>query len=244
LGLVCGWATAATGQPLGQEELVRRLQPLQVPRGHQVDSTDYYSFLPVFKVGPKKLSRLFRPKVNCDFVEPACYSPIDLDADGQLDVIYSGICDPYDRTFIFLYQKGKMIKLANELGQVVSVVQHPGGSVVDVFKQGCCCDYLNQQTSIVIDRQGNLAQHTIYFHRDTQVTIGEEKEIIANGPMRWQPNRIPEQDLCSDEDTAATQYPVLTNTKVVQLYREGPWALVACPQNAHEAWLGWVELGN
>jgi hypothetical protein len=240
--LFYGWSMVAVGQSLAPEELLRRLGPLQVPLGHQVDSTDYYSFSQVFKAGAKQPSRLFRPNVDCNDVEMECYSPVDLNADGQLDVIYSGICDPYDRTFIFLYQNGQMVELTNLPGRVVSVAQHATGAVVDIFYNGCCCDYLNRQIVLKIDQQGNFAKHTIYFHRDTQVVIGQVQEIILSGVMRWQPNWNPAEDLCNDGDSTAVQYPVLANTKVVQLYRQGDWTLVACPQNAHEAWLGWVQV--
>jgi hypothetical protein len=240
-----GWfwpmATMAQSQPL--QELARRLIPLQkLPEDPY--SVDNYVFLPALERKAKQLPRFFRPKTGCDFTEPGHYLPINLDADGQLDVIYSGICAPYDHTVIFLNQKGRMVKLANEQGRLMSVSQRLAGSIVDIFKQGCCCDYLNQQTTLVIGQQGSLARHVIYFHRNTQVMVEDIKEIMASGKLRPIPSESNEtiEDLCDINEKELQEFPTLTNTKVVQLRRQGDWALVVYALSGQESWLGWAKV--
>ncbi|HTE23947.1 hypothetical protein [Flavitalea sp.] len=173
------------------------------------------------------------------------YHVVDLNNDGIDDLIYSGPCRPYPQTGIFLNDGQKLKQIHDSPGQIIALEQTTKGTIINILKEACCCDYFSEYTAITIYNDSGVDKNVITFDGNTKITLDKLHETEIKGTLRSSPkiNDIVKKDDCSEETIKGNHVRYISKlTKVVELTSSGKWRLVFYPENKKQSWIGWIRL--
>ena len=229
--LILGLSTVSSGQTLFDIE--KRLKLLNNPADLVYDTTGF-SKLPPFNY-------------FCDGENQHKwdnYHIVDLNNDGVDDLIYSGPCMPYSQTGIFLNDGQKLKQIHDSPGQIVALEQSTNGTIVNILKEACCCDYFSDYIEIRIHSDCTVDKNVITFEGNTEITLDSLQEIKITGTLRKSPeiNEIEKKDDCSEQIIRGNHLLAISKlTSVVELTRSGNWRLVLYPEDKMQSWIGWIK---
>jgi hypothetical protein len=171
------------------------------------------------------------------------YHVVDLNNDGLKDLIYSGPCHPYSQTDIFL-NNGQTLKQVHDYpGELISIEKKADGTVVNVFKEFCCCDYYSDYIQLTIYNDSHVEKNQITFEGNTEVKFDRLIELKVKGRLRTTPelNDKDHKDECTDQEIKGNHLAYIKNpTKVIQLKQSGQWRLVLYSVDKTNSWIGWI----
>jgi hypothetical protein len=199
-----------------------------------------------FRMDTTNLSKIPRPKIeDCmAALDASNYHVSDLNQDGKNDIIYSGDCDPYDRTFIFINSGNSYSKIFEETGKIVLIEKGSYVTKVHVLVSPCCCyeEYILRE--VIIDKNSKSTISSISISNLTKINLGNEvKEISVSGVLRKTPK--------IDDEKRKHQcgYPLNGNRiaeikpikKVIQLNESNRWLLVLYEGDYNQSFVGWIK---
>jgi len=173
------------------------------------------------------------------------YHVVDLDMDGKNDLIYSGPCNPYFQTTIFLNDGLKLKPVHDYPGLIVSIEMKTDNKTVNIFKESIACDKFSELIRVTIHNDSQIQTNQIAFHANTKVQMDVLLESKAQGVLRTTPevNDIVKEDNCSGEPKKGNHLLYLGKlTNVFELKREGQWRLILYPMNSMNSWIGWIRV--
>lgn len=221
------------GQKLS--DIGKRLKLLENPGAFQYDTTGFSSL-------PKFDNHCDNNNENpFDY-----YHVVDLNNDGQSELIYSGPCKPSDQTIIYLRKGNKLGKVAAFLGKIVAIDKQRSATSLHIFREMCCCNPFNDFIHVMIDNESAITKNTITFGTDTRIRISSRlKEEKVMGTIRTSPKvyDVPKADECKRQVYKGNQLRRIEGFKnVIQLSQAGSWWLVLYPENRERSWMGWMRL--
>jgi hypothetical protein len=233
--LVVGLAVHSHGQKL--TELHQRLKFLEDRRDFQHDTTGFST-----------LPRFDNFCDNDNSTESDYYHVADLNSDGIKDLIYSGPCKPYGQTRVFL-NTGKSFKKAYSFpGQLVSLEDKSGVTVMNILKEACCCDYYSEFIQVTIDGASNVTKNIIAFAAKTKIKLNTKPKVVkVVGVIRTTPevNDTNKKDSCRNQILKGNHVTRIHKfTDIIQLSEVGPWWLVLYQQNHERSWIGWMKMSK
>lgn len=169
---------------------------------------------------------------------------IDLNFDAYKDIIYSGGCNPYDETFIYLYKNGKLNLAFQTPGKLVELDQMNDKSVLQIKKEPCCCDHDFDLIELTIQPNSRIEKKQISFHYKTKVSIGNLKEIMFKGIVRTTPeiNDHKEAGECVDEIRVGNHITTFSSLEpAVQIDKSGSWRLILFSVDNTISRIGWIK---
>jgi hypothetical protein len=173
------------------------------------------------------------------------YHVIDLNNDGLKDLIYSGPCLPYPQTGIFLSDGVSLTRVHDYAGKVISIENKPGRTIINIFKEFCCCDYFSDYKEVIIRNDSHFDKNQISFEGNTQIKFDKLREIKVKGVLRTSPelNDTEKKDDCSDQIIKGNHLAYIKKlTTVFQLNQSGQWRLILYPVDKFNSWIGWIKV--
>lgn len=173
------------------------------------------------------------------------YHVIDLNNDGLKDLIYSGPCLPYPQTGIFLNDGQSLKNMHDYAGQIVSIENKPDRTIVNIFKEFCCCDYFSDYIEVTIHNDSHVDKNQISFEGNTQTKFDKLTELKVKGILRTSPelNDKGKNDDCSDQIIKGNHLAYINKlTTVFQLKQSGQWRLILYPVDKLHSWIGWIKV--
>lgn len=198
-----------------------------------------------FKLDSTGLSKLPLPIYNCAINNSENNWHIqDLNNGGLKDLIYSGTCQPYHQTAIFLNSK-RGFKLVHDFpGKLISITDSPSIVKINILKSSCCCDYYSNLIEVSINNKSEIQKNTISFHFETKIeTSNKLISKTLSGILRSSP-KIEDsikKDPCTDEKIIGNQFETIEKKSVIVLNEEKDWLLVLIKQSDTYSILGWVK---
>jgi hypothetical protein len=178
--------------------------------------------------------------INWDY-----YHVIDLNFDGLKDLVFSGPCNPYIETVVFLNNGNELEKVFQCGGQLITIENMASSSAIYIIKEAVGCDKYLEQLELIIDKDSNLIQNTISFHTETTVTILDNLSTFEfKGFVRTNPkcDNKRRKDECSGIVYKGNRlFSIKKRTEVLQLNKSGDWILILYKENHERYWIGWVE---
>lgn len=178
-----------------------------------------------------------------DEIQWGNYHVTDLNFDGLNDLIFTGPCNPYNHTEIYI-NKGSILEMVFECaGEVLAIDQTPVLIRINIFKESCCCDYYSALTEITIDPNSNLTQNKIIFHADTKIVLDDTLTTFRyKGLLRTTPlaDNLDKKDECSDNTVHGNKLFLVKKTEVIELSNIENWSLVLFSEQNATYWIGWV----
>ena len=198
-----------------------------------------------FKVDSTGISKIQVPTYYCDTKEPANNWHVqDLNNDGLKDLIYSGPCQPYHQTAIFLNSK-KGFQLVSDLpGKIIAITNNTNGTEIHSYNPSCCCDYYSSLIKVTINNTSAVEESTISFHDKTIITASDKLySKTISGILRSTPelDDVITKDPCTGEKVNGNVIGTVENEYVTVLNQEKNWLLVLIKQNDTYSNLGWVQ---
>lgn len=230
--LILGHAVISYGQTL--EGLRTRLSLLEKSADFRFDTTGFSKL-------PKIDFRCDNKNVNIS----DNYHVADLNNDGRNDLIYSGPCAATMQTGIFLNTGRSFRKVYDKSGKIISIEAFETKTVINIFKEACCCEFFSQYTEVIIDQNSEVTRNTIVFGANTRISVSSRlKEDKVMGTLRTTPqvNDVIKRDDCNNTIKGNQLTRIHDFKDVVQLHRAGPWWLVLYPENSERSWIGWMKL--
>ena len=223
----------AYAQPI--TEVAKRLKLLETSPEFAFDATGFSS-LPKFDYHCDNENQK-----GSDF-----YHVVDLNNDGQNDLIYSGPCKPYNQTAVFLNTGRVLRKLFDNPGKIISLEKAGASTVINILKEACCCEFYSQYIQVTINEKSQVTKNTIVFSAKTKITLGTRlKAEKVVGTLRTTPhvNDAIKRDECNDAVVRGNQLKRIHDFEdIIQLNKVGPWWLVLYPESSERSWVGWMKL--
>jgi hypothetical protein len=230
--LMLGHAVLSYGQTL--EGLRARLSLLE-------KSADFHFDTAGFSKLPKIDYRCDNKNVNTSDY----YHVVDLDNDGRNDLIFSGPCETTLKTGIFLNTGRGFRRVYDNPGKIISIEAFETQTVINIFKEACCCEFFSQYTEVIIGQNSEVTRNTIVFGPNTRISVSSRlKEDKVMGTLRTTPqvNDVIKRDDCNNTIKGNQLTRIHGFKDVIQLNRDGPWWLVLYPENRERSWIGWMKL--
>jgi len=173
------------------------------------------------------------------------YHVLDLNMDGKNDLIYSGPCNPYFQTTIFLNDGLKLKPIHDYPGLIVSIEAKADSKSVNIFKESIVCDHFSELIRVTIFKDSRIVRNQISFDASTKIQTETLSEIRVKGVLRTTPelNDTGKEADCSGQVQKGNHLLYLEKlTTVVELKREGHWRLILYPMNSMNSWIGWIRV--
>lgn len=199
-----------------------------------------------FEFDNSELNQLNIPKFACENDPNFSISNFhleDLDGNGQKDLIYSGYCQPYEQTLIWLRQ-GERFKLIVDVAGKLLDIKHEDGTRISISKAPCCCDHFGEFIAVLIDKKDNVVQHRVFQHEDITVSGSELRLTKVMGFLRSKPkvDDTLRTDECSGDTLIGNQIlNIPVQSEVLQFNELGCWKLVLYPETENRLWIGWID---
>lgn len=136
------------------------------------------------------------------------FKKIDLNGDGNLDLIYRDGC-PYKEVSIFIVNtSGYESLISNQQGIITTVLPSNDKTILRIKQEPCCCMKSGSiQEYLFSNREKEIKKREVYWAVDFEfsdnnlATDLEENEILSNTKIRTSPKTINEEikDECSDD---------------------------------------------
>jgi hypothetical protein len=173
------------------------------------------------------------------------YHVLDLNMDGKKDLIYSGPCNPYSQTTIFLNDGLKLKPIHDYPGLLVSIETKADSKSVNIFKESIACDRFSELIQVTIFKDSRIETNQITFDATTKIQTETLSEIRVKGVLRTTPELDDKgkEDDCSGQAKKGNHLLYLDKlTSVIELKREGHWRLILYPMNRMNSWIGWISV--
>jgi hypothetical protein len=194
------------------------------------------------------LSKLPKLNYDCDDDNRSTwdfYHVIDLNNDGLKDLIYSGPCHPYSQTDIFLNDGMTLRQIHDYPGELVSIDKKTDRTVINIFKEFCCCDYYSDYIQVTIHNDSHIDKNQITFEGNTQIKVDKLTEVKVKGILRTSPelNDKEKKDDCTDKIIKGNHLTYIDKlTTVFQITQSGQWLLILYPVDKMNSWIGWIKV--
>ncbi len=172
------------------------------------------------------------------------YSVIDLNKDGLNDLIYSGPCNPYYQTGIFMNDGKKLQLVYDYAGEIVSIEKSGSGTIINCLRQAIGCDSDNELTEIVISKARSPTINRITYGIIPKLNLRNLKTVRVKGILRWSPRQddVEKKDSCSDRLIKGNHLLLVDEaTDAIQLDKSGHWLLIIFKKNRDESIIGWIK---
>lgn len=198
-----------------------------------------------FKMDSTGLSKLPKPVYYCsEGVKDIAWHVVDLNKDGQKDLIYSGPCQPYSQTAIFINNGAKLKKVYEYSGALTSIKSDDEQTIISILMQPMGCIYYADYIQVAIGLDTKIKKHTIEYHTDTKIGVADtiEKKHLS-GVLRTQPivNDSIHKDACTSDIFIGNQITKLTNKEVVIIDTQNKWSQVLYKKNEDYSIIGWMK---
>lgn len=243
-----GLAIISRGQSIG--EIQKRLNLLNKADKIKFDTTGF-SKLPKFKffctsdivIIEKDSTETIVPSEAKDAWK--YFSIIDLNNDGLKDLIYSGPCNPYDQTGIFI-NNGKELQLVYDYpGSIISIEKNGSRTIMNSLKEACCCDSDFDFTEIVINKGSSpVTTNRITYGQIPKTNFKNLEQVKVKGILRRTPKQddADKKDDCSDRIVKGNHWLLVDKaTDVIKLDQSGQWLLILYKKNKDESIIGWIK---
>lgn len=186
--------------------------------------------------------------LGCPSANLSQFHSIDLDGDGDEDLIFNGACNPYDHVVIFWNNEGKFEKAWDAPGQIILIQQdnHRVGAAY-IFQDACCCNYYNQMHRVSFEHIIHVA--SLKWH--TNIAI--PKDITASN--RYGSGGIfrnsaiiddhSHEDPCSDDILVGNRdFECQTPLQLLTIQETSKMVLSAVEYSPNRWQLGWISKAN
>ncbi len=246
--LFLGLGTMSQGQSI--ENLQKRLSFLNNPATIKFDTTGL-SKLPKLKflctsdivvIEPNSTEKIVPSETKDSW---RYFSVIDLNNDGLNDLIYSGPCNPYDETGIFI-NDGKNLQLVYDYpGAIISIEKYGSRTIINSLKEACCCDSDFDFTEIVINKGSSLVTtNRITYGQIPKTNFKNLEKIKIKGILRrtHKQDDADKKDQCSDRIIKGNHWlSVDKEADAIKLSQSGQWVQVLYKKNKDESIIGWIK---
>jgi len=159
-------------------------------------------------------------------------------------LIFSGPCNPYYQTAIFL-NNGKELELVFEsTGKLVSLVDSSRYTRLDILKSSCCCDYFSDLIRLSFNSSNIVSRHTLSFHYNTKIdAVQNLGEKVVSGKLRTTPmvNDSTQNDPCSSDIIRGNQLYEIKDKKLPIIASKNGWHLVIHTKDKNNSIIAWVK---
>lgn len=198
-----------------------------------------------FKGDTTGLHRLPKFTLSCKIDDKNNWNnflPIDLNNDGLLDLLFSGPCDPYDHTSIYINERNQLILIHESAGKVNSIEKSIDKTIINIRKEPCCCDSEYSNTEVTIDKNLGTLWNTITYVKNTKMD-DKPIELIVSGVLRSSPvaNDVEMKNECNQLLKGNHLINISKPSRVIQLTRLGQWRLVLYPVTKTSSTIGWLQ---
>jgi hypothetical protein len=173
------------------------------------------------------------------------YSVLDLNDDGLNDLVYSGPCNPYYQTGVFINDGKELLLVYDFPGTIISIEKGNTGTTIHSLKEACCCDPDFDFTEIVVEKGSLFAKvNRITFRKIPLQDFKKLERIKVKGVLRHTPVVDDElkKDHCLDGMIEGNHWLTLDKeTEVIRISQSGPWALVLYEQTKYQSIIGWMK---
>ncbi|MCL5246623.1 hypothetical protein M4I21_12430 [Cellulophaga sp. 20_2_10] len=198
-----------------------------------------------FKVDSTGISKIQVPTYYCDTNEPGNNWHVqDLNNDGLKDLIFTGTCQPYHQTAIFLNSKKGFQLVHDAPGKIRSITSTTNGTEINSYNPSCCCDYYSSLIKVSINNVSVVEESTISFHDKTIITASDKLySKTISGILRSTPelDDVITKDPCTGDEIVGNTIGSLENESAIVVNQEKNWLLVLIKQNDTYSNLGWVQ---
>ncbi len=174
------------------------------------------------------------------------YSVIDLNNDGLNDLIYSGPCNPYDQTGIFINDGKKLQFVYDFPGAIISIDKNDSRTIINSLKKACCCDSDYDFTEIVINKGSSSATtNRITYAVIPPTSFKNLEQVKVKGILRRTPKQddANKKDQCSNRIFKGNHWLLVDKaTDAIKLDQSGEWSLVLYKRNKDESIIGWIKI--
>ncbi|MDO6492876.1 MULTISPECIES: hypothetical protein [unclassified Cellulophaga] len=167
----------------------------------------------------------------------------DLNNDGLKDLIFTGPCQPYHQTAIFLNSKKGFQLVYDAPGKILSIKNTTNGTEINSYNPSCCCSYYSSLVKVTINNTSVVKESTISFYDKTVITASDKLYTKAvSGILRSTPviDDVIKKDPCTGEEIVGNTIGSLKNESAIVVNQEKEWLLVFIKQNGSYA-VGWVK---
>ncbi|WKB82454.1 hypothetical protein QYR09_05335 [Cellulophaga lytica] len=197
-----------------------------------------------FKVDSTGISKIQVPTYYCDTNEPGNNWHVqDLNNDGLKDLIFTGTCQPYHQTAIFLNNKKGFQLVYDAPGKILSITSTTNTTEINSYNPSCCCSYYSSLVKITINNTSVVEESTISFHDKTVITLSDKLYTkTVSGILRSTPviDDVIKKDPCTGEEKNGNRIGIAENESAIVVNQENNWLLVFIKQNGSYA-VGWVK---
>ncbi|MBI3221099.1 MAG: hypothetical protein HYZ44_16425 [Bacteroidetes bacterium] len=214
------------------ESIQRRVNLLNHPSSIKYDTTGF--------------SKLSGFNNNCDDENEHpwdYYSVVDLNKDGQNDLIYSGFCMPYSKTFIWVTEANRLLLLYQGAGDIISMESAGKQTRINVLNGAIGCISESYLTEIMIEATLPPVVHSIEYHVLPKKNFVNLTNIKVKGILRTSPRKddVDHKDGCEQVFKGNQLESIEEEAEVIQLDQKGEWKLVLYDQNKFHSVIGWIQ---
>jgi len=196
-----------------------------------------------FKLDSTGLSELLLPSYRCsENNSENNWHVQDINNDGLKDLIYSGTCQPYYQTAIFLNSKNGFKLVYDYPGKIVSITEN--SNKINILKSSCCCDYYSDLIEVSVNNKYEIQKNTISFNVETKIETQHKLNFkTVSGILRSTPileNKV-KKDVCSDDTIIGNQIETIKNKQAIVLNEKNDWLLVLIERNEVYSIIGWIN---
>lgn len=197
-----------------------------------------------FKVDSTGISKIQVPTYYCDTNELGNNWHVqDLNNDGLKDLIFTGTCQPYHQTAIFLNSKKGFQLVYDAPGKILSITSSTNGTEINSYNPSCCCEYYSSLIKVSINNLSVVEESTISFHDKTTITASDKLYAkTVSGILRSTPvvDDVTKKDPCTAEEKTGNRIGIAENESAIVVNQENNWLLVFMKQDTSYA-VGWIK---
>ena len=198
-----------------------------------------------FKIDSTGLSKLVLPSFLCsESKSDKGWHVQDVNNDGLKDLIYSGYCQPYFQTAIFLNSNNGFKVVHNYPGKLLSITKTANQTKLIIIKDNMGCDYYSDLIEVSIANNSKVTKQILSFHFDTNVELTNTLVYRSfSGILRSSPvvDDTQRKDVCTGEAIIGNHIDKLTGQQVVVLSKKKDWLLVILEKSEGYSKLGWIK---
>lgn len=172
------------------------------------------------------------------------YSVVDLNNDGQNDLIYSGPCMVYSQTSIYVTEANRLLLLYDQPGGIISMEFVGTQTRTNILREANGCLSSSELTEIIIEGTSSPIVHSIEIHVLPKKNFQNLTYIKVKGILRWSPRKddVDHKDGCEQVYKGNQLLNIEEETEVIQLDQQGEWKLVLYDQNKFHSVIGWIQI--
>ena len=184
--------------------------------------------------------------MNDEHVEANYLHVLDLNHDGEDDILFSGPCNPYPQVGIFLNRGDHFDNVYSRGGEIVAIEKGADEVKIYALFRVCCAGDENWLEEITVGRKSVLISHTVNFNESTKLNLDCKLKLVKlKGILRTTPTKNDSimKDPGTDREIFGNRILELKKPeRVIQLHTQGEWALVMVRKSSSTSVIGWLSL--